>query len=109
MGEMELKYLIMIMGMAFVTYIPRYLPLAVLSEIEIPQLVIDWLKYVPPAILAALLAPGILIVNDKIVLTYHNIFLLASLPTFVTAIYKRNIFLTVIVGMVSVFFLQLFL
>ena len=99
----------MIVGMAFVTYIPRYLPLALFSKIEIPQIVIDWLKFVPAAILAALLAPGILIVEGEIILTYHNIFLLATFPTFMIAIYKRNIFLTVVVGMLSVFLLHLFL
>ncbi len=103
---MDGKYLIMIIGMAIVTFIPRYIPLAVLSKFEIPDIIVDWLRFIPPAILAALLAPGILIIEGKLILTAQNIFLIASLPTILVAIYKKNIFLTVLVGMSMVILLE---
>ncbi len=103
---MEMKYVLMILGMTLVTFIPRYLPLAVLSKMEIPEVVIEWLKYIPAAILAALLAPGILIIDGRLMITPQNTYLLAALPTFLIAIYKRNIFLTVIVGMVMIIILN---
>ena len=103
---MEGKYLIMIIGMATVTFIPRYIPLALLSRLEIPDIIADWLRFIPPAILAALLAPGILMVDGKLLITTQNIFLIASLPTILVAIYKKNIFLTVIVGMLMVVLLE---
>ncbi len=102
---MESKYFIMILGMTAVTFIPRYFPLAVLSKFEIPEIIVEWLRFIPPAILAALLFPGILILDGKIVLTQQNIFLIASLPTLLVAIYKKNIFLTVLVGMAVVLLL----
>lgn len=43
------------------------------------------------AILAALLAPGLLIIDRKLVLSLANINLLAAIPTFLIAVY-RNIF-----------------
>ncbi len=92
----------MIAGMLVVTYLPRVLPLAVLTRIDIPEILIHWLRFIPPAILAALLTPGILLVDGQLVLSHHNIFLLAALPTFAVAIYKKNIFLTVITGMLAV-------
>jgi len=103
---MDGKYLIMIIGMAIVTFIPRYIPLAVLSKFEIPDIIVDWLRFIPPAILAALLAPGILIIEGKLILTAQNIFLIVSLPTILVAIYKKNIFLTVLVGMSMVILLE---
>jgi len=103
---MEWKYLIMIIAMAFVTFIPRYIPLAVLSKFEIPKIIVDWLRFIPPAILAALLVPGILMSNGKLLLTQQNTFLLAALPTTMVAIYKRNIFLTVLVGMLMILLLE---
>jgi branched-subunit amino acid transport protein len=98
----EVKYLLMIAGMLVVTYLPRVLPLAILTKMEIPEIIIRWLRFIPAAILAALLTPGILLVDGKLVLNHHNVFLLAALPTFAVAIYKKNIFLTVITGMLTV-------
>ncbi len=99
----------MIGGMLLVTYIPRVLPLLILIRMEIPDIIIRWLRFIPVAILAALLTPGILIVEGKLMFSYHNSFLLAAIPTFIVAIYKKNIFLTVITGMVTVVIINLFL
>lgn len=94
--------------MLLVTYIPRVLPLLILTRMEIPEIIIHWLRFIPVAILAALLTPGILIVEGNLMLNIHNIFLLAAIPTFIVAIYKKDIFLTVIMGMISVVLLNLF-
>jgi len=99
----------MITGMTLVTFIPRFLPMAILSKLEIPEIVIRWLKYIPAAILASLLAPGILMDDGRLALSLHNIYLLAALPTFLVAIYKKNIFLTVVVGMIAVVILKAFI
>lgn len=102
------NYLLMIGGMLLVTYIPRVLPLLILIRMEIPDIIIRWLRFIPVAILAALLTPGILIVEGKLMINYHNIFLLAAIPTFIVAIFKKDIFLTVIMGILSVVLLNLF-
>ncbi|MFP4017110.1 MAG: AzlD domain-containing protein [Halanaerobiales bacterium] len=96
------KYLILFSAMYLVTYIPRVLPILILTRMEIPDIIIRWLRYIPVAILAALLAPGILMVESRLTISYDNIFLLAALPTFLVAVYKKNIFLTVITGMLAV-------
>ncbi len=106
MGE---NYLLMLVGMLLVTYIPRVLPLLILTRMEIPDIIIRWLRFIPVAILAALLTPGILIVDGILMFSYYNIFLIAAIPTFSVAIYKKNIFLTVITGMISVVLLSYFL
>ncbi len=98
----------MLGAMLLVTYIPRALPLLILTRIEIPDIIIRWLRFIPVAILAALLTPGILIVEGKLMINYHNIFLLAAIPTFIVAIFKKDIFLTVIMGILSVVLLNLF-
>jgi len=102
------NYLLMLGAMLLVTYIPRALPLLILTRIEIPDIIIRWLRFIPVAILAALLTPGILIVEGKLMINYHNIFLLAAIPTFIVAIFKKDIFLTVIMGILSVVLLNLF-
>lgn len=51
-------HLLLILGMAAVTYIPRLLPLAALSERSIPPLLHRFLLYIPYAALGALIVPG---------------------------------------------------
>ena len=74
----------LIAGMAFVTYLPRVLPLLLLSSRTLPDVVIRWLEMVPPAVLAALLIPALLLEKDNGVpflsLSLENTFLVATLP-----------------------------
>ncbi|UMZ74528.1 AzlD domain-containing protein [Natranaerofaba carboxydovora] len=99
---MDHKVLLILIGMAVVTYIPRFLPLALFSRLEIPDIVIRWLNYVPVAILAALLAPGVMMEESELFISFDNPFLLAAVPTFLTAIKTKNMMLTVFTGMIFV-------
>ncbi|MGG0787146.1 AzlD domain-containing protein [Peribacillus simplex] len=53
--------LAVIVGISIVTFIPRVVPLILLSKMEIPKWGIDWLKHVPVAVMAALLAQELLL------------------------------------------------
>lgn len=100
---MDGKYVLLFLGMALVTYLPRFLPLYVLSRVQIPRLFILWLSYVPVAVLAALVVPGLLLADGQVFLSWQNNYLLASLPTFITAIKTKNMFITVLVGMACIY------
>lgn len=100
------KRLILILGMALVTYLPRFLPMYVLTRMKIPKLLIDWLSYVPVAVLAALIAPGILTNGRELAITWSNHYLLASLPAFFIAWKTKSMLLTLAVGMALVLCLQ---
>lgn len=103
---MDAKVLTVIIGMMIVTYIPRMLPLAILSRVNISKGVLDWLGYVPVAVLSALLAPELLIKNGELNLHLSNTYMLAAIPCFIAGIYSKNIFVTVITGMVMVVLLN---
>ena len=51
--------LLIFCGMALVTYLTRYAAIAALRR-EVPPRLQRWLRYVPPAVLAALVAPAAL-------------------------------------------------
>jgi branched-subunit amino acid transport protein len=91
-----------ILGMALVTYIPRLLPVWVLSSKSLPPLVVKWLRYVPVAVLAAMLFPSLLLQEGQVDVELDNLFLWAAVPTFLIAWKKRSLFGAVIVGMVVV-------
>jgi branched-subunit amino acid transport protein len=91
------EYLFVVAGMGAVTYIPRWLPLAVLSRLRLPRLLTEWLDFVPAAILAALVAPILFVGGNKVAFTRPE--LLAGIPTFIVALRTRSLGVTVIVGM----------
>ena len=91
-----------ILGMAVVTYLPRVIPLLVLTGRRLPDVVIAWLGYVPPAVLAAMLLPSLVVSDGQLAIDVGNLFLWAALPTFAAAILTRNLFVPVLVGMAVV-------
>lgn len=86
--------------MALVTALTRLIPIGFLSGRKLPGWVEAWLRQIPVAILAAMLAPELLLNNGVVRLT-HNLYLFASLPTLLVAIKTKNIFWTVLAGVTS--------
>ena len=54
--EIRAEFLALVLACAAVTAVPRVLPLVALSRVELPGWLLDWLRYVPIAVLSALLA-----------------------------------------------------
>lgn len=98
---MGTKFLIGVVGMFLVTYMPRFLPAYGLSKIELPQFIKSFLEYIPVAVLSALLFPAIFMKNNHLFIGYHNIYLLASIPTIIAAYFTRKLFSPVIIGIIS--------
>lgn len=84
--------------MAVVTYLPRALPLVVLSKARLPEGFVRWLGFIPASVLAALLAPELFLQNGQPALGPENYKLLAALPCFFVAVGTKNMLLTVLVG-----------
>lgn len=103
---MRLDILVMILGASIVTFIPRVLPLVVLSRMRIPDWGMRWLSYVPVAVMAALVGQELLMPNGKLSLLQNNISLVAALPTFAVAILTRSLLGTVVAGVVSMMVLR---
>jgi branched-subunit amino acid transport protein len=92
-------FLLLMLAMGAVTYLPRMLPLVVLSRRTLPGWLAEWLELVPAAILSALLAPTLLAHADPRVFTLGKVELLAALPTLLVACKTKSLAGTVIVGM----------
>lgn len=92
------NYLLLLVGMGAVTYLPRLLPLLFLSQRKLPQWLVDWLELIPVAILAALLAPSLVVDADNAIDLMRPEFWVA-IPTFLFAIKTKSLGGTVLVGM----------
>ena len=91
-----------ICGMGAVTYLPRLLPMLLLSDRKLSPWIARWLSFVPATVLAALLAPGLLCREGGLTLKMDNLFLLAAIPTFIVAWRFKSFFGTVATGMAVV-------
>ncbi|WP_240374824.1 AzlD domain-containing protein [Bacillus piscicola] len=63
---MSLHIMLIIVGMAVVTYIPRMLPFVFLKADIVPPRIEGILKNVPHAALGALIFPGALLIHDNV-------------------------------------------
>lgn len=90
-----------IIGSAIVTFIPRVLPLVVLSKLEIPEWGINWLKHVPVSVMAALLASELFLHDNRISLQENTLNIMTAIPTLLVAIYTRSLLGTVLVGVTT--------
>jgi len=101
--------LLLFLGMALVTYLPRMVPLVVLSRFRLPPLLLRWLEFVPVAVLSALLASGLLVQQGKLALPPDHPEVLAAIPAFLVALWTRSLMGTVLTGIIAMALLRLIL
>lgn len=93
------EYIFIILGMGFVTYLPRWFPLFFLSKRNLPKWFVEWLDLIPAAILSALLLPELVTAGEPRQLLMGQPELLVAVPTFIFASQTKSLGGTVIVGM----------
>jgi len=94
-------YILLVLAMGAVTYLPRMLPLVVLSRRKLPDWFAGWLELIPPAILSALIAPTLFAGSDPRALSLGKAEMLAAIPTLLFALKTKSLAGSVIVGMLS--------
>ncbi len=100
----------LILGMFLVTFGVRYPVLAFASRVELPALVRRSLKYIPAAVLSAIIVPAVLI-PDGVYLdaSLNNSYLVAGLAAVAISWRTKNLLLTILLGMAIFLGLRLFL
>ena len=93
------EYLILVVGMGLVTYIPRWFPIFFLSRRQLPQWFSEWLDLIPVAILSALVFPELVTGGNPRYLDFSQPQLWVALPTFLFALKTKSLGGTVVVGM----------
>ena len=95
-----------ILAMGIVTYIPRLLPLLLLSKLQLPKWFSVWLKYVPTTVFGALIFSEIFVREQGLNLQINNAYLLASLGSFAIALKTKSLAMTIAAGMLFFWLLQ---
>jgi len=95
---MDYSLLLVVLGMALVTYIPRMLPLVLLRDIKLSPFLNRFLKYIPYAAIGALIFPGILTSTGSTASA-----LAGGLVSVALAYYRLNLMLVVLGGIAGVY------
>ncbi len=97
---------LIIIGMGIVTFGIRLVPIVLLGRIEIPLVVQQALRFVPPAVLTAIVVPELLYHGNQVDLSLSNLRLLAGLIAIVVAWRTKNALLTIGSGMIALWVLS---
>jgi branched-subunit amino acid transport protein len=90
---------LLIAGMAAATISTRIPVLMLLSRRKLPAGIASALKYVPPAVLSAIILPIVLLPGGKLNLHPSNAALAASVFAVLVSWRTRNLLLTIVLGM----------
>jgi branched-subunit amino acid transport protein len=101
-------WLVMLLG-GLITFGMRFSLIYLFGRFEIPEAMRKALHYVPPAVLSAIIFPELFLHDGTMNISLENTRLLAGLIAIVVAWFSRNTLITIIVGMVALFLLQIFL
>jgi branched-subunit amino acid transport protein len=93
--------IVLVGGMALVTFACRYPVLAFVSRLTIPPRVRATMEFIPTAVLTAIITPAILAPNGELALHWQNPALIAALLCGLVAWRSQNILLTIVVGMAT--------
>jgi len=95
---MKLDTLYLILGMALVTFLPRFFPMAFLARRTLPERVKEGLDYFPISILSAIVFPLFFFSGaGRMEIQLHS--LLSAIPVFIFAWRVKSLWGSVILGM----------
>lgn len=92
--------LLLVAGMAAVTFGVRYPVLVLVGKIPLPDSVFRALRYVPPAVLTAIIVPAVLMPEGTVDVSPTNAYLVAGIASALVAWRSKSLLLTIIIGMV---------
>ncbi len=97
---------LVILGMMLVTYSARLSAIVLLGDRSLPAGALRVLRYVPPAALAAIIFPALLMPEGTIAISLSNYRLLAGLAAALVAWRTRQTLLAIMAGMALLWAMQ---
>ena len=100
------NYWVIIIGMGLVTYGIRLSSIVLLGQREFPSIVQRALRFVPPAVLSAIIFPELFQHSGQFDLSLANARLFAGVLASIVAWRSRNVLATIAAGMIALWILQ---
>jgi branched-subunit amino acid transport protein len=99
-------WLVMLLG-GLITFGMRFSLIYLFGRFHIPETMRQALRYVPPAVLSAIIFPELFFHEGMLNLSLDNTRLLAGLVAILVAWISRNTLVTILAGILALFLLQL--
>jgi len=99
---------LIIIGMGMITYAIRLSLIVLLGRVGVPVIVQRALRFVPPAVLSAIIFPELLRPGGTLDISPGNARLIAGVVAALVAWRTKNVILTIAVGMAALWILQAF-
>ncbi|MBT2574072.1 AzlD domain-containing protein [Bacillus sp. ISL-51] len=97
--SISMQMIWIILGCMIVTIVPRILPFIFVRNIQMPELALKWLSFIPLCILTALVTEGMIVkTNHALGFDWKSIIVL--IPTLLCAMWTKSLSVTVITGVV---------
>ncbi|PJF22057.1 MAG: branched-chain amino acid transport [Phototrophicales bacterium] len=91
---------LLILGMFVATFTSRYPPMVIAGRTQLPQPLLHLLKYVPIAVLTAIIVPEMFMPNDTLDISLNNAHLMAGMISIIVAWRTKNLLWTILLGMI---------
>lgn len=91
--------ILLVAGMAAVTFAVRYIPLVITGRIDLPERAFRVLRYVPVAVLTAITVPAMLMPTGDLQIGPGNAYLVGGLAAIAAAWWSKKLLPTIVIGM----------
>lgn len=108
--NIKFHLMIIILG-GIAAFLPRYIPLRIFTNRDLPEWFNEWMKYVPVCLFTSLVVKGIFVTSEgyKFVPFGHPAQIIAAIFVIGIAYFTRSMAMSVITGLVVVFLVSLIL
>ncbi len=106
---MNISIWIVMIILGLLTFATRLSFMVLMERINLPRNFQRALRFVPIAVLSAIIAPELGYSNNSLAITFTNPRLLAGLIATLVAYRTRNVILTILAGMVAFWILKIWL
>jgi branched-subunit amino acid transport protein len=89
----------LIAGTAVVTFAIRYPMLALSGRITLSPRFLQLLRYVPPTVLIAIVAPAVLMPEQALWIDFTNARMIGAIAAILIGVWRKNLLLTIVGGM----------
>ena len=97
----------LILGMFIITFGIRFVMFAFAGKITFPVWMQQSLKFVPPAVLTAIIVPAVVMPYGDMDISFNNVYLLAAIISVVISLVTKSLLKTIFFGMLVFLLLKL--
>jgi len=100
---------LLILGMFVITFGIRFIMFAFAGKITFPIWMQQSLKFVPPAVLTAIIVPAVIMPHGEIAFNFNNIYLIAAVISVLISLITQSLLKTIFGGMLLFLLLKFFI